>query len=133
MVRISIPMLKSDRLIQLMITEGSAETGDLPGKCFKLKPGDNIIGRDMMCEVVLKSPTISRRHANLRVSFDQRSFIIEDLGSTNGVSLGSLVLKKEKKDINAGSEILIGGIKLKLLVVEEDTESTREVGINRPQ
>jgi pSer/pThr/pTyr-binding forkhead associated (FHA) protein len=126
-------MLKSNRIIKLIIIEGNAESGDVPGKSFRLKAGDNTIGRDMMCEVVLKSPTISRRHANLRVSFDQKNFAVEDLGSTNGVSLGSLVLKKEKKEIDAGAEIQIGDIKLKLSVMDEDDESTREVGINRLQ
>jgi len=130
MVKILIPRLKPTRLIQLIIIEGNMETGDLPGKPFRLKIGDNVIGRDLMCEVVLKSPTISRRHANLRISFDQKRFTVEDLGSTNGVSLGPLVLKKEKREISPEAEIRIGEIKLKLLALDEDDESTRGVSVS---
>jgi pSer/pThr/pTyr-binding forkhead associated (FHA) protein len=133
MVKILIPRLKPTRLIQLVVIEGSMETGDLPGKSFKLKIGDNIIGRDLLCEVVLKSPTISRRHANLRVSFDQKRFTVEDLGSTNGVSIGPIVLKKDKCEISAGAEIQIGEIKLKLLALDEDDESTRGVSVGPSQ
>ena len=127
MVRIPIPRLKPTRIIQLTITEGNAETGDIPGKPFKLHIGDNLIGRDAMCDVVLRSPTISRRHANLRVSFNQKNFTIEDLGSSNGVRLGSEVLRLSKKLIGSGEEMQVGEIKLRLLAVDEDDDRTMQV------
>jgi pSer/pThr/pTyr-binding forkhead associated (FHA) protein len=130
MVRIPIPRLRSNRTIQFTIIEGNAETGDAPGKHFKLHVGDNLIGRGAMCDVILNSPTISRRHANLRVSFDQRSFTIEDLGSANGVRVGSRVLKLSKQPMESGEEVQVGEIKLRLLAVDKDDGSTMLVTLN---
>lgn len=46
-----------------------------------LVPGDNIIGRDPEARVWLDEPSVSRRHARIRVERDQ--LVLEDLGSKN--------------------------------------------------
>ncbi len=121
----------SGTIVQLTIVEGNNDTNDLPGKVFNLHPGNNLIGRDPICEVSLNSGTVSRRHANLKVSYDRKKFSITDLGSSNGVIImPSTVLKTEKKSINSGEEFQIGEILLKLLAIEEgDSFQTMAVDV----
>ena len=65
---------ESGRIAQLTISEGNKDTGDVPGKIFDLQCGNNLIGRDQFCEVVINSGTVSRRHAMLKVSYDKKKF-----------------------------------------------------------
>jgi len=107
----------SDRVIQLAIIHGDSATNDQTGKTFDLHSGDNIIGRDLLCEVVLHSGTVSRKHANLRVSYDKNKFTLYDLGSANGVFIPpSTVLRNKNKTIESGDEFQVGEIRLKLVV-----------------
>ncbi len=111
----------SKRIVQLTIVQGNNDTDDNPGKVFNLHPGNNLIGRDSFCEVVLNSGTVSRRHANLKVSYDKKKFTVIDLGSANGIIVKpSTVLKKAKMLIKSGDEIQIGEILLKLLAIDQD-------------
>ncbi|NIM90773.1 MAG: FHA domain-containing protein [Candidatus Aminicenantes bacterium] len=118
------------RIIQLTIIEGNNDTGDPPGKVFNLQSGNNFIGRDPLCEIVLNSGTVSRRHANLKVSYDKQKFLMIDLGSFNGVIImPSTVIKKGKKSINSGDEVQIGEILLKLLALDQD-EQLQTMGVD---
>lgn len=109
------------RIVQLTIVEGNNETGDHPGKVFNLQSGQNFIGRDPMCEVVIYSGTVSRKHANLRVSYDKTGFTLADLGSTNGVIVTpSTVLRNAKQALKSGDEFQVGEIVLKFLVLDQD-------------
>ncbi len=111
----------SKRIVQLTIVQGNNDTDDNPGKVFNLHPGNNIIGRDSFCEVVLNSGTVSRKHANLKVSYDKKKFTVIDLGSANGIIVKpSTVLKKAKMLIKSGDEIQVGEILLKLLAIDQD-------------
>jgi pSer/pThr/pTyr-binding forkhead associated (FHA) protein len=111
----------SKRVVQLTIVQGNNDTDDNPGKVFNLHPGNNLIGRDSFCEVVLNSGTVSRRHANLKVSYDKKKFTVIDLGSANGIIVKpSAVLKKAKMLIKSGDEIQVGEILLKLLAIDQD-------------
>jgi DNA-binding winged helix-turn-helix (wHTH) protein len=47
-----------------------------------LLPGENVIGREGEGVVVVKSSTVSRRHA--RIAIDTSGAVVEDLGSKNG-------------------------------------------------
>jgi DNA-binding winged helix-turn-helix (wHTH) protein len=47
-----------------------------------LHPGDNLVGRDRDAHVWLDSPSVSRRHARIRVEGDRVT--LEDLASKNG-------------------------------------------------
>ena len=56
--------------------------GPSVGKVFPLEKNEVFIGRDLGNDVVINDPEISRRHARL---FSQgSSYVLEDLGSTNG-------------------------------------------------
>jgi len=118
------------RIVQLTIVEGNNDTGDPPGKVFNLQSGNNFIGRDPLCEIVLNSGTVSRRHANLKVSYEKKKFSIIDLGSFNGVIIKpSTVIKKGKAVIHSGDEIQIGEILLKLLALDQD-EQLQTMGVD---
>ena len=121
----------SKRIVQLTIVQGNNDTDDNPGKVFNLHPGNNLIGRDSFCEVVLNSGTVSRRHANLKVSYDKKKFTVIDLGSANGIIVNpSTVLKKAKMLIKSGDEIQVGEILLKLLAIDQDkTHQTEAIDI----
>jgi hypothetical protein len=58
------------------------ETGLMPGVTYPLEKAENIIGRDVACDVVLQDVEVSRRHAVIRLRNDICE--IQDYGSTNG-------------------------------------------------
>jgi pSer/pThr/pTyr-binding forkhead associated (FHA) protein len=119
------------RIVQLTVIEGNNDTGDIPGKVFYLQCGNNFIGRDPLCEVVLNSRTISRKHANVHVSYDKKAFHVHDLGSANGVIiLPGTVLKNDKRAVKSGDEFQVGEIRLKLLVIDpEESLKTMDVDV----
>jgi len=121
----------SKRIVQLTIIQGNNDTDDNPGKVFNLHSGNNLIGRDSFCEVVLNSGTVSRRHANLKVSYDRKKFTVIDLGSANGIIVKpSTVLKNAKTLIKSGDEIQVGEILLKLLAIDQDkTHQTEAIDV----
>ncbi len=112
---------ETERLVHLTIIHGNNETDDTPGKIFDLQCGNNVIGRDPLCEVILNSETVSRRHANIKVSYDKKKFTVIDLGSANGVIIKpSTLLRSSKKSLKSGAEIQIGEILLKLLAIDQE-------------
>jgi len=58
------------------------QKGPNPGKIFELIQEELTIGRDITNRIVINDPEISRKHA--RLSLQSGSYVIEDLGSTNG-------------------------------------------------
>jgi serine/threonine protein kinase len=62
------------------------------GKAFNLKGGVNVIGRSAECEIVLKSPEVSKRHCQILVREDEVA--VEDLGSINGTILNGQAIRR---------------------------------------
>jgi DNA-binding winged helix-turn-helix (wHTH) protein len=90
-------------------------------RTMHLDEGENILGRDAECTLVIDATTVSRRHARITVSHDAAS--IEDLESTNGtfvnknpakvpialkdgdeVALGTAAMRFRKSDPSAPTE-----------------------------
>jgi adenylate cyclase len=71
-----------------------------------------VIGRAAdQCDFVVAHPTVSRRHARLRVAGD--ALQVEDLGSTNGTKLGEQALRAgEPVALHAGSKLRLGDVDL---------------------
>lgn len=57
-------------------------SGPTVGKAYPLDKNEMFLGRDLSNDIVINDPEISRRHSRLFVQGN--SYIIEDLGSTNG-------------------------------------------------
>ena len=55
------------------------------GRAELLGSGGAVLGRSRDCDIVLEDPNVSRRHAEVRPSGG--SWIVNDLGSTNGVKV----------------------------------------------
>lgn len=110
--------------IELLVVEAPAESGVTAGMSFSLDCGDNMLGRDATCEVVLKGSTISRRHAHIRVSYGGNHAVLTDMGSVNGTLIRpSTRLRKQSHPLQPGSEIQIGEVTLRLMVVDGGDEA----------
>jgi pSer/pThr/pTyr-binding forkhead associated (FHA) protein len=99
-------------------------SGKYQGGEFPLRPHREIvIGRSSELDMVLVEDMVSRKHA--KITTDDKSVSIQDLGSTNGTFVnGEKIRKVELKD---GDRILIGTSIVKLVFVDgEATNSLSE-------
>ena len=62
------------------------QSGPDVGKSFPLVQGDNTIGRDPSCQIVLTDPAVSRQHALVRGQTE--GTVVYDLGSSSGTKVG---------------------------------------------
>jgi ABC transport system ATP-binding/permease protein len=89
-------------------------SGDVPRKLAPIEPvdvgtiharaGAFTIGRDAGSDLVLDHPTVSRRHA--RIAVERGTTWIEDLGSSTGVRVNGIPLRRTSLEI--GDQIAIG-------------------------
>lgn len=94
-------------------------TGADEGERFNLDISGNEwnLGRASECEFVLNDPNVSRRHARIKKNWS--GFIIEDLGSKNGVLIGGKRIQKPRR-LQDRDEITVGPVKL--LFIDPDAE-----------
>ena len=76
-------------------------------KRLPLQAGENILGRDE-ADILIDSPTVSRRHARIRISATEA--MLEDLGSKNGTfvngeRLSTVVRLKDGDEVQVGSVV----------------------------
>jgi DNA-binding winged helix-turn-helix (wHTH) protein len=88
-----------------------------------LEEGDYVLGRDSALAVFLDSPSVSRRHARLRLAGSE--VILEDLGSKNGTYLNgrkvtSPVRVSDRDEIRVGRVLLA----IRVLAAQPSTETT---------
>ena len=89
-----------------------AESGPDAGKSFLLSSTQNLIGRDPSAQVVLSDPTVSRRHAMIRIDSDRST--ITDLGSRSGTNVdGELITGLQ---LTVGDHIAIGQSEFALMM-----------------
>ena len=93
---------------------------------FVLLEGDNIIGRDPSCTVWLDDPDVSRRHARIRIDTARRRAVLEDLGSTNGTSIGRSNVKAPTP-LADGDVIRVGPVQLKFRDGTDEPQETRRI------
>jgi len=89
--------------------------------------GAVVVGRSRSCELTLRSPDASRRHAEIVAVQD--GYLIRDLGSTNGSWVNGQ--RVEQQRLSPGDRIEIGGEILTFCVVDPaleqpDTEDPAE-------
>jgi hypothetical protein len=86
--------------------------GPLAGTTLPLRPGGTLIGRAPECALVLDDDYASARHA--RIFHDGSTWVVEDLGSTNGTYLGQERLATPTP-VTAGATLRIGQTVVELL------------------
>ena len=88
-----------------------------------LRVGENVLGREPDAVAWMDSPTVSRRHACIRVSTE--GAMIEDLGSHNGTYVrGERV--KEPVPLRDGDEIRLGSVIVTLRIGQAGETQSRD-------
>jgi ketosteroid isomerase-like protein len=97
------------------------------GERYKLRAGQNRIGRGADCDLQVEANDVSRHHAI--ISFENGKVQIMDLGSTNGTSLNGRKLEEyDYQPLSAGDSILLGNEKGgEYLNVEEDDQAEMDI------
>jgi DNA-binding winged helix-turn-helix (wHTH) protein len=94
------------------------------GQRLKLNEGEYVVGRDPDADVYLDSPSVSRRHAIIRIT--GREATVEDLGSRNGTFVGERRIENVSA-LENGDAIRIGSVVLTFRAVLAPG-STKSVG-----
>ena len=84
------------------------------GKRFVVGPAGATIGRSRDCDVVLADSNVSRSHARIAFS-GEGSWVIEDLGSTNGVVVNGARIKAPHV-ISNGDRVELGTVRARFEV-----------------
>jgi adenylate cyclase len=77
-----------------------------------LRVGETLVGRTAACDLIINSPTISRKHARIRVVGD-RAFL-RDSGSTYGTAVNGVPVLDEQ-EIASGDTLRLGQIEMTLV------------------
>lgn len=77
------------------------------GRRVPLRPGENVLGRDLNDGVSIDSPTVSRRHARIVIS--ESEAVVEDLQSKNGTFVGEQPVSGALR-LKDGDEIRVGSV-----------------------
>ena len=85
--------------------------GSLRGTTVPLKESGVLLGRNPECTLVLDDDYASGRHA--RVFYDDKSWFVEDLGSTNGTHVNGERITAPTQ-LQAGTQLRIGTTVLEL-------------------
>ncbi len=96
-------------------------TGPEAGKAVELSRGELVIGRNEPAGLVINHPEVSRRHA--RLFFQNGSFCVEDLGSSNGTLVNGVPVGVPQV-LSEGDVIQLGPV-ISLSFSETQTASTR--------
>lgn len=98
------------------------KTGPTPGKAYPLDNGELTIGRDVSNEIVVNDAEVSRNHARITIQGD--SYVLEDLGSTNGTFVDGQRLT-EPYILHHGQTISLGeNVALGFETVQYDPDAT---------
>jgi serine phosphatase RsbU (regulator of sigma subunit) len=96
---------------------------------WELKPGRYSIGRKVKgtdCDFLIADMTVSRHHAELEISRDEKSCFLTDLNSHNGTLLNGNKIST-RTVVNPGDHIQFGGSEFRLV-----DESTSAISPPRP-
>lgn len=98
---------RASRLL-LVVQNGSEQ-----GRSFEIGEDGGFVGRSSDCLIALPEAGVSRHHA--RLSLENGSVLVEDMGSTNGTYVNNEAT--ERGELLPGDVLSIGGIALQLKVV----------------
>lgn len=94
-------------------------SGRMAGKLFKVRGGEQLVGRSSRAFLCLDEKSVSHKHANLTVT--AMGCTIEDLGSTNGTFVNDRKLSAAQ-ELHAGDVIRIGNNAFGFLTDAEDEQ-----------
>jgi hypothetical protein len=84
------------------------------GKRMVVGPGGAVIGRSRDCDVTLADPNVSRHHAEITPD-GHGGWIVEDLGSTNGVKVNGRRITG-RTPLEPGARIALGTADVRFVV-----------------
>ena len=83
-----------------------------------------VLGRHWDNDVVIKDPTVSRRHALIMET--RRGFVLRDLDSANGTFVNDVNIGAVEHVLRSGSRIRLGAIEVTLFFTPEVAGYIRE-------
>jgi pSer/pThr/pTyr-binding forkhead associated (FHA) protein len=99
-----------------------ARSGDAPSLTFD--GARVVIGRGLGCEVRLPDPSVSQRHASIRV--DRAEYVLLDEGSTNGTFVGDVRLSPlTPRTLRNGDVVRVGRVWLEIRI--DQTPATQDL------
>lgn len=97
---------------------------------YETKRKSVIIGRSPDCDLVVSHPSISRKHCQIEENLN--SFIVIDLGSSNGTFVGGIrLIPTEKQILMPEQEFTIG--KVQAIITISDRSQLTSSKINSPK
>ena len=91
------------------------QSGPDSGKSFPLVQGENTIGRDPSCQILLTDPAVSRLHALIRR--DGEASMVYDLGSRTGTTVEGETLTGHS--LSSGDVIAVGRSELTMMQIDQ--------------
>ena len=101
--------------------------GATPGKTYPLDKEETLVGRELVNDIALSDPEVSRRHA--RFVIRDEGVFVEDLGSTNGTFLNGIRVSGPQQ-LRLGDEITFGE---KVVLVFETYIEEEDVSMFTPE
>jgi serine/threonine-protein kinase len=108
-----------DPAAQSLLVTFATNAPSLAGEVFPLDKPEITIGRRAGQGVHVPEPTVSGNHAALR--FQNGSWLVEDLGSTNGTYADHSYEQKKSVTLLHGAEIQLGECRFKLVSFKPDS------------
>jgi diguanylate cyclase (GGDEF)-like protein len=100
----------------------TAISGRDAGKTFPLDGDEIVLGRGTEATLRLDEPSVSRVHARITCSRVGRSYVLEDLGSTNGTFVGGRRIRRTA--LASGDRVQVGReCVFRFAVIDEAEES----------
>src|SRR4051812_48809747 len=98
------------------------------GSSFVIRQGENWIGRQQGCAVVLASSRISKRHCVLSVS--EEAVTVSDPGSANGTFVNGALIRS--RSLKIGDRISVGEFVLQLMEPARQRPAPNAVVLDPP-
>ncbi len=84
------------------------------GKRMVVGSSGAVLGRSRDCDITLQDPTVSRHHAEIRPD-GRGGWLVEDLGSTNGVKLDGRRIGRATP-LESGARLTLGTAEVRFVV-----------------
>lgn len=99
--------------VQALLVTYATNTPEIVGEVYPLDKPELTLGRQAGCDLCIPEATVSGRHAVLR--WQQGSWGLEDIGSTNGSYADHDYERKRQLTLIHGGECQIGELRIKLV------------------